>query len=308
MTNTTEPIVVVGGLRMNLVLRVARIPAPGQTVLGTEFALIPGGRGANQAAAVARLGGRAFMVGRVGQDPFGKELVSGLAASGVDCVHVQATPGLASGIAMILVADSGETATAVASGANFAVTPADVDAVADILRSARVCLLQLELPVSTVAHTIELCRGYGVETILDTAPLPAQGVPDAVLRADIVSPNEAESSQLTGLSATKSPQAVAAALQKRGCRSLVLKLGQRGAYASCPDGESAVPGFAIHVVDRPAAGDAFTGALAVARSWGWTLAESTRFANAAGALACTRMGAQASMPTYREVEALIAEQ
>jgi ribokinase len=303
-----EPIVIVGGLRLDLVARLDYIRVPGRDVSGGSASGVPGGRGANQAVAVARLGGQTFMIGRVGQDDPGQGLVDGLVAEGIDCTHVQATAGLASGIATRVVAESMQDTTPVASGANSAVTPADIDAAADLLGAARICLLQLELPAATVAHAIELCRSHGVETILDTAPLPAEGVPDALLRADILCPNETEASQLSGLSATKSPQAVAAALAKRGCRSLVLKLGQRGAYVSCPDGESAVPGFAIHVVDTTAAGDAFAGALAVARSWGWTLAEAARFANAAGALACTKTGGQPSMPTRREVEALIAEQ
>jgi ribokinase len=304
----SNPIVIVGSINMDLVVRTPCIPAGDQTVSGRDCAALPGGKGANQAVAVARLGGQAVMIGRVGGDAFGETLLSGLKSNGVECTWVKSTPGVASGVAVISVADSGEKAITPAGGANLMVTPADVDAAEEVIRKAKVCLLQLEIPLETVEHAIALCRRHDVETILDTAPVPKNGLSDPLLRADVVSPNESEAAQLTGLSATKSPQAVAAALSKRGCRSVVLKLGQHGAYVFSPEGESAVPGFAVPVADTTAAGDAFTAALAVTRSWGWKLTEAIRFANAAGALACTRMGAQPSMPTLAEVEALLAGQ
>jgi ribokinase len=304
----SSSIVIVGSINMDLVVRAPHIPVPGQTVLGRDFASIPGGKGANQAVAVARLGAPAVMIGRVGNDDFGNRMLAGLKNEGIDCTWVKTTAGAASGIAMIVVADNGENAITVASGANLAVTPADVDAAEETIRQAGVCLLQLELPIETVEYTADLCRRHGVETILDTAPVPTAGLPESLFHADIVSPNESEASQLIGLSAAKSPQAIAASLHRRGCRSVVLKLGQRGAYALSPEGESAVPGFAVNAVDTTAAGDAFTAALAVTRSWGWKLNEAIRFANAAGALACTRMGAQPSMPTRSEVEAFLARQ
>ncbi len=306
MTDAPGPIAVVGSINMDLVVRTAHVPAPGETVLGRDFSEIPGGKGANQAVAVARLGARAIMVGRVGNDDLGRRLIAGLKADGVDCTHVLTTPGVASGIAMIVVAGSGENAITVASGANFRVTPADVDAAESVLRSARVCLLQLELPVETVVHAIELCRQVGVETILDTAPAPASEVPDDLFHADIVTPNESEAARLTHLPAASEPQVIAAALHAWGCESLVLKLGERGAYVSSPDGEFAVPGFMVDTVDTTAAGDAFTGALAVARARGSALLEATRLANRAGALACTRWGAQPSMPTGDQLNALIS--
>lgn len=308
MSDGRPTIVVIGSINMDLVVRSDHVPFPGETVLGRDFTTVPGGKGANQAVAAARLGGMAIMIGRVGEDDFGRQLVEGLVRSGVDCEHVLATRGHASGIAMIVVEDSGENAITVASGANFQVTPSDVDAAADVIQGARVCLLQLELPVETVARAIEICRRHGVETILDTAPAPAEGLPDTLYRADIISPNESEAALLTGLPASKNPQAVAAALRKRGARTVVLKLGQRGAYVSSDQGDVALPGFSIQPVDTTAAGDAFTAALAVGRAMGWELPESVRFANAAGALACTKHGAQPSMPTDDEARALIDRQ
>lgn len=298
-------IAIIGSINMDLVVRAGHVPAPGETVLGREFATIPGGKGANQAVGVARLGGRAVMIGRVGSDAFGERLLAGLRENGVDVAHVQTTPGAASGIAMIVVADDGENAITVASGANFQVTPADVDAAAEALRAARVCLLQLELPMPTVLHAIETCRRLGVEVVLDPAPAPAGPAPDALFQADIVTPNESEAAQLTGLTPDAEPGAIIRALTGRGCRTVVLKRGAEGAHLYSPEADRPVPGFQVKPVDTTAAGDAFTAALAVARAQGRPLEEAVRFANAAGALACTRLGAQPSLPTAAEVKRLL---
>ncbi len=306
MPESPPRIVIVGSINMDLVVAAPHVPAPGETVLGRDFSTIPGGKGANQAVAAARLGGQVMMIGRVGDDDLGPRLRAGLEHNGVDCTYVSQTAGIASGVAMITVADNGENAITVASGANFKVTPEDIDAAEAALKAARVCVLQLELPVETVARAIELCRRHSVETILDPAPAPAKPLPSSVLQADIVSPNENEAAALTGLPATAPPEQVAAALREKGCRAAVLKLGQRGAYISSTDLEMPAPGFRVQVVDTTAAGDAFTGALAVARAAGQPLAEAVRFANAAGALACTRWGAQPSMPMLNEIKAFLA--
>ncbi len=304
----SNPIVIVGSINMERAVGTPYIHVGDQTVSGRDFAAIPGNRGATQAVAIARLGEPAVLIGRVGADSVGEALLAGLKANGVDCTWIRSTPGAAGGTATVAAADHDENAITPAGGANLEVTPADVDAAEEVIRTAKVCLLQLEIPFETVAHAIDVCHRHGVETILDTAPLPQDGLPDSLFRVEVLSSNETQASQLTGLSAAKSPQAVAAALSKRGCRSVVLKLGQHGAYVFSPEGESAVPGFAVTVVDTTAAGDAFTAALAVTRNWGWKLTEAIRFANAAGALACTRRGAQSSMPTLSEVETLLAGQ
>jgi ribokinase len=298
-------VVIIGSVNMDLVVRAPRIPARGETILGGEFTTIPGGKGANQAVAVARLGATSVLVGRVGEDDFGGRLLTGLRNSGVDCRHVQRTSGVASGIALIVVGDDGDNAITVASGANFAVTPADVNAAADVIRTARVCVLQLELPTDTVAHAIQLCRLFNVETILDPAPAPAQELPKELLAASIISPNETEAAALTGLPAGTAPEKVAAALLEKGASQVVLKLGARGAFMAGPDGMRHVEGFAVDVVDTTAAGDAFTGALAVARAEGRSLDEAVQFANAAGALACTQHGAQPSMPSLEAVQGVL---
>ncbi|HOB75186.1 MAG TPA: ribokinase [Phycisphaerae bacterium] len=308
MASNSSSIVIVGSINMDLVVRAPHVPALGETVLGREFATIPGGKGANQAVGVARLGAQAIMIGRVGGDDVGERLLAGLRANGVDTTHVQTTPEVASGIAMIVVADDGENAITVAGGANLEVTPADVDAAEDALRGARVCLLQLELPMPTVLHTIERCRRLGVEIILDPAPAPAGAAPDGLFAADIITPNESEAAQLTGLRPDADPAEIVRAITTRGCRTVVLKRGAQGAHLYSTEGNRAVPGFAVQPVDTTAAGDAFTAALAVARARDWPLDQAVRFANAAGALACTRLGAQPSLPRAEEVDRLLAGQ
>lgn len=296
-------VVVVGSINMDLVIRAPHVPQPGETVLGREFTTIPGGKGANQAVAVARLGTSCSLVGRVGDDAFGQHLRRQLQANGVNVDEVVVTEGTPTGVAQIVVDACGENAICVASGANRLVLPADLDAAEDLLRAARVCLLQLELPVETVVHAIQLCRRLGVETILDPAPALADP-PAALFDADILSPNAGEAEMLTGetlATHAKEAKAVAAALVQRGARNVVLKLGANGALVFDGARFEHIPGHRIKPVDTTAAGDAFTGALAVGRARGQSLFDAARQANAAGALACTCFGAQPSMPTAAQL-------
>ncbi len=300
-------VVVVGSINIDLVVKAPHVPAPGQTVLGRDFATIPGGKGANQAVAVSRLGAACAMVGRVGDDDFGQRLLTGLSSNHVDVANVIVTEGSASGVAFIVVDEMAQNAICVASGANYRVVPEDLDAVEGVIADARVCLLQLELPIDTVVHAIRLCRKHGVETILDTAPAVADS-PPGLFEADIITPNEGEAEIITGEPITthaKGAKAVAATLARLGARQIVLKLGDQGAMVFDGDQFEHVQAHRIKPVDTTAAGDAFTGALAVARARGETLIEAVRFANAAGAVACTKFGAQPSMPTAREVADLL---
>jgi ribokinase len=307
MSQPPQPaIVVIGSINMDLVVRAPHAPAPGETVLGRDFQTIPGGKGANQAVAVARLQLPCSIVGRVGDDDFGERLLTGLRASKVDVAHVTVAEGVATGVALIVVDHVGENAICVASGANYKVTPDDVDAARDRIASARLCLLQLELPVPTVIHAIRLCRKLNVPTILDTAPAPSDP-PDELFEADIITPNQTEAGLLAQEPSGKfrEAKAVAAALVSRGARRVVLKLGDRGALVFDGQRFEHVPGRKIVPVDTTAAGDAFTGALAVACARGESLVEAARYANAAGAAACLKFGAQPSMPTPQEVEQLL---
>jgi ribokinase len=285
----TPRIVVIGSINMDLVSRTPALPRAGETVLGSEFLTIHGGKGANQAVAAARLAdGRAdvHMIGRVGADDFGRELVAGLRENGVVTKRVRVTKGVASGVAMILVDRRGENSIVVTPGANAQVTPADVDAAESLIRTAAVVVMQLEIPLPTVRHAVKTCRRLGVFTILDPAPAPAKPIRFDV---DLLTPNESE----------------ALAVRTDGARQVVLKLGARGCRLVDGDRSRDMKAFKVKVVDSTAAGDAFTGALAVARALGMEMSEALLMGNAAGALCCTKMGAQPALPTRAEVERLM---
>ena len=302
-------IVVIGSINTDLVCRTPHLPARGETVLGSDLETIPGGKGANQAVAAARLGGRVHMVGRVGDDDAGTRLRAGLRENGVGVKHVRATPGVPGGCAMILVDRRGENSIVVAPGANARVTPADIDAALPLLRRAAVVVLQLEIPLDTVRHAVATCRKLGVPTVLDPAPVPPRGLTRGLFEVDVLTPNQVEAQLLLGRQpdaiALRDPSAIASALLSKGPARVVLKLGACGSFDA--DGRAArrVPAFKVKAIDSTAAGDAFTGALAVAMAEGMAPADALRFANAAGALCCTKRGAQPSLPTRRQVERLI---
>lgn len=301
---STPRILVVGSANIDLVTRVPHCPRPGETLLGRDFATVLGGKGANQAVAAARLGGQVTFAGCVGDDAFGALQRMGLAAEGIDLTHLRTHPTQPTGTAVILVADAGQNAIVVTSGANFAWTPADVAALAPAVQAADVVLLQLEVPAAVVDGVLDLARAHGVLSILDIGsdqPVP----PETLAKADLVSPNETEIEHLTGIAVHTMDDAHAAAAKLRamGVREVVLKLGARGALYSGEGTLHAAP-FTVDAVDTTAAGDAFTGALSVV--WGQRpRAEALRFANAAGALAATVFGAQPAMPTRAAVDALL---
>jgi len=305
-------IVVVGSLNMDFVAGVERLPAPGETVLGRDFQMIPGGKGANQACAAARLAGpstRVKMVGRVGYDVFGDHLKASLSAAGVDVSAVHATRATATGVALISVDRSGQNSIVVASGANHALAASDVEAMRPVFRGARVVLFQLESPLPTVSAALRLARDEGARTILD--PAPAQPLPAELLEnVDILTPNESEALLLLGHPPGRVEPAQAPALAKflrdLGPQSVVLKLGDRGSF--CYDGQVELfsDAFPVTARDTTAAGDVFNAALAVALAEDRPIAEALRFANAAAGISVTRAGAQSSIPSRGEVEALIS--
>lgn len=300
-------IVVVGSLNMDLVVRTPRIPSPGETIIGRELHTVPGGKGANQAVAAARLGAQVAMVGRVGQDAFGGPLLANLAANGVDHAWVQEDPDAATGVALIEVDDAGRNSIVVVSGANMRLTPADVDAAQPAMAGAQALLLQLESPLETVTHAAQLARRLGVRVILN--PAPARPLPPELLAAvDVLAPNESETALLTGraVDTLADAEAAAQALLDQGVPTVVLTLGERGSLLARRDGMQHFPAFPVTPVDTTAAGDAFVGGLAVALAEGQPLAEAMRWGNAAGALATTRLGAQPSLPDRAAVLALLA--
>jgi ribokinase len=300
-------IVVVGSLNMDLVVRTERLPRPGETVHGRDFCQVPGGKGANQAVAAALLGAEVTMIGRVGDDAYGRQLLESLASRGVDTRLVEATSGATSGLAMIGVEDSGQNAITIIGGANAQLSPDDIAAGEAEIAAAGALVVQLEVPLLTVAAAIAIAKKHGVLTVLDPAPAPAGPLPPGLLAVDVLSPNQTEAEALTGIAVAGPTDAAQAAaiLHARGARLVVVKLGEQGALAS--DGH----GLALHisaqqvkVVDTTAAGDAFTAALSVALVEGRQLADATRFACTAGSLATTRRGAQDAMPSREEVQRL----
>ncbi len=301
-------LVVVGSLNMDFVVAVDHLPAPGETVLGRDFQMIPGGKGANQACAAGKLGGAgvaASMVGRVGYDLFADHLKASLAAAGVDVSAVHATRAAPTGVALIWVDRRGQNSIVVASGANHALAASEVEAMRPSFRGARIALFQLETPLSTVAAALALARQEGVRTILDPAPAQPLG-PEILGRVDLLTPNESEALILLGQPAARvSPQdapALARRLLALGPGAVILKLGDQGALYCDAATEIASPAFPVTVRDTTAAGDTFNAGLAVALAEGRTTAEALRFANAAAAISVTRLGAQASAPARGEVD------
>lgn len=300
-------IVVIGSSNTDMILRVARLPRPGETVLGGAFAMAAGGKGANQAVAAGRAGGQVAFVARVGDDLFGRQAVRGFQRDRVETKFVFRDERQPSGVALILVARDGENSIAVASGANARLSPADVRQARPAITSARIALLQLETPLATVRAALTMAGRAGARVILN--PAPARPLPDALLRrVSLLTPNESEAELLTGIKVTSERRAAAAAraLQARGVATVVITLGARGAWVADGLERALAPGFRVKAVDTTAAGDVFNGALAVALGEGRALMDATRFANAAAALSVTRLGAQSSAPTRQEIEALLA--
>lgn len=300
-------IVVVGSVNMDLVAKMVRLPAPGETVSGESFQMIPGGKGANQAVAAARLGANVTMIARVGDDSFGSLMRQNLTDDGIDTTHVLTTADCSSGVALIGVDANGTNEIIVVPGANGRLSIDDVRACKAIIATAQAMVIQLETPLPTVAEAIRIARGHGVLTILDPAPAPDRPLPAEVMSVDIVSPNQSEARTLTGITVDdfESAQAAARQLQNQGARDVVLKMGDLGALVCSHEGDvHRVTACKADVVDTTAAGDAFTAALAIALCEGQSLQRATEFATHAGTLACTRFGAQPAMPTRKELDEL----
>ena len=304
-------VVVAGSLNMDFVVRTQHLPAPGETVLGHGFQMIPGGKGANQAVAAGKLGAGSVtvkMIGRVGMDLFADRLKASLASAGVDVSAVYASRAQPTGVALIAVDPEGQNQIVVASGANADLAAGDVEAMRRVMKGARIALFQLETPLATVAAALKMAREESVRTILD--PAPAQPLPPELLRnVDILTPNEAEAFMLLGrtpqrITLADAPE-VATAVAALGAHLVVLKLGDQGCFFHGAGESYHVPGFAVEAVDSTAAGDTFNAGLAIALAEGAPIGHALRFANAAAAISVTRMGAQASAPGRAEVDALI---
>jgi ribokinase len=301
--NNMVDIIVIGSLNADLVVRAPRFPAPGETISGEDLAIIPGGKGANQAVAAARQGVSVAMAGRVGSDSFGPTLTQNLQKHNVDTSHVITDPS-ATGTAIIVVDSSGQNSIVLSPGANGQVTPADADSLS--FQNVDMLLLQFEIPFETVLHAASVAHQNGLRVILN--PAPARPIPDNLLAdIDILVPNESELSLLTGMPVTSAASAepAAQALLAKGVQTVIVTLGSNGALLVTGEQTTHVPAFQIDAVDTTAAGDAFIGGLAAALLRGKSLEEAVRYGNASGALAATKFGAQPSLPTVEDVEKLI---
>lgn len=303
-----KAIVVVGSSNTDMIIKMPRLPKPGETIIGGKFSTAPGGKGANQAVGAARAGGKVALVARVGEDMFGQKAVEGFLQDGINVDYVFRDKSAPSGVALIFVDEKGENSIGVASGANANLSPSDIEKAKDCIASAAIVLMQLEIPPETVKATAAIAAEHGVLLILN--PAPARPLDDDLLKnVSILTPNESESELLTGIKVKDEPSAAKAAqaLQKRGVETVLVTLGSRGAYVAAADYTGIVPAFPVKAEDTTAAGDIFNGVLALSLAENKSIVEATRFASAAAALAVTKLGAQTSAPQRSEIESFLKE-
>ena len=300
-------VVVLGSINMDLTTYVPRLPAPGETLFGSSFITVPGGKGFNQAVAAGRLGAPTQFIGRIGDDTFGKGVLALVANEPVDISGILVDPDSGTGLAVISVDEAAENAIIVISGANMAHDGREVTRTRQALQPASVLLLQMESPLEISLAAAKAARDRSATVIFD--PAPAQALPpEAYQLAHVMTPNELETEVLVGFRPTGQAEAAKAAeiLLERGVDTAVIKLGAQGVYYQSSSDSGFVPPFRVNAIDTVAAGDAFNGGLAVALAEGRPLAEAIRWGAAAGALATTKPGASSAMPTRAELEALLA--
>lgn len=301
-----KKIVVVGSSNTDMVIRVRAIPRPGETVIGGEFFMAAGGKGANQAVAAARAGAEVVFVARVGDDIFGKQAVDGFIPDRINVEYIARDKEVPSGVALIFVAPDGENSIAVASGANARLSVEDIRRAAPAISTASILLMQLETPLETIIEAAEIAFAAGVPVILN--PAPAQPLGDGILkRVTYITPNSTEAEILTGISIIKKTELAKAAdiLLAKGIKGVLITLGAQGVHVATKEKKELVPAFKLKPIDTTAAGDVFSGTLAVALAEAKPLAEAVRFANAAASLSTTRSGAQPSIPLRKDIEALL---
>ena len=298
-------IVVVGSCNTDMVIPVEHLPLPGETIIGGDLLTNQGGKGANQAVAVARFGGEVELIARVGDDGFGRQTIESLRREGVGTSRIRLTPGVPSGVALIAVDAKGENSIMVSSGANARLTPEDVEEAGAVLTEADVVLMQLETPLPTLTKVASLAHEAGCRVVLNPAPYPPTPLPAAFLGLiDLITPNETEAMAMSGVSITDEASALEAirAIRAQGIKQVVITAGGAGAYTELDGQLLHIEAYPTHVVDTTAAGDTFCGVLCVALSEGASLAEAIAQANRAAALSVTRRGAWQSIPYRREVE------
>ncbi|MBV4451598.1 MULTISPECIES: ribokinase [Pseudomonas] len=299
-------VVVVGSLNMDLVTRASRLPRAGETLIGQTFATVPGGKGANQAVACARLGADVSMVGCVGTDAYGTQLRDALQVEGIDCQAVSTVAG-SSGVALIVVDDSSQNAIVIVAGSNGELTPASLQAFDAVLQAADVIVCQLEVPMDTVAHALERGRELGKTVILNPAPASGPLPAEWYASVDYLIPNESEATALSGVTVDSIESAKVAATQliQAGAGKVIITLGSQGALFADGQGFEHLPAPKVKAVDTTAAGDTFVGGFAAALANGKSEAEAIRFGQVAAALSVTRAGAQPSIPTLHDVQGFV---
>jgi len=296
-------IVVVGSSNTDMVIKLERLPGSGETIIGGDFIMAAGGKGANQAVAAARLGGEVTFVARVGADMFGKQAIRNFKKEGINTDFIVKDRKNPSGIALIFVDRKGENSIAVASGANGKLSEQDVAAAKQKIESAQVMLLQLETPLETVRYAAHLALEAGAKVILN--PAPAIKLDEGLLRMiTVLTPNESETELLTGVKVEdeKSAKQAAEVLRTKGIANVVITRGSKGSFLVTEDQSLLVPTKKVEALDTTAAGDAFNGALAYALAKNEPIEDAVRFANLVGAFSATKMGAQPSMPSFDEIQ------
>jgi ribokinase len=299
-------IVVIGSLHMDLTVKTEKIPRIGETVLGRQFKMSPGGKGANQAVAAAKLGADVTLVGRVGADIFGREACKNARVNGIDTKYIVEDKETATGVALIVVDEKGNNIIAVASGADFRCCREDIDRAEKTIKSSDAVLIQLEIPLSVVEHAVDMAFREDVKVILN--PSPAHQLPIELLRrVHVLTPNEKEAELLSGCKVTsiKTAKNAAKKIRESGVENVIITLGKNGAVMSTEEETVHVRGIEVNAIDTTGAGDAFCGTLAVTISSGKGLKEALMYSNCAGALATTKMGAQEALPTTSELESFM---
>jgi ribokinase len=295
-------IIVVGSSNTDMVVLADHLPAGGETVLGGEFFMNPGGKGANQAVAASRLGGSVTFIAKIGNDIFGKQAVELFKKEGINTSYILEDPDHPSGIALITVNREGENCIVVASGSNANLRQGDIQKVKEVIQQAGIVLLQLEIPLSTVEYVVQIASAAGAKVILN--PAPARTLPDALLgRLSIITPNETETEILTGIKIEDEESAERAAikLREKGVDTVIITMGSRGAFVFNDDLCEIIPAHVVQAIDSTAAGDVFNGALAVALSENKSIYEAVYYACSAASISVTRRGAQASAPYKNEI-------
>jgi len=302
-------LVVLGSVNADHVLRVPHFPRPGETLTGHSYQVVPGGKGANQAVAAARLGAPVSFIARIGDDAIGQQMRQGFEQDGIDVSAVELDETLPTGIAIIYVSDEGENSIGISAEANGALSPAMVKRHEAMIADAHTLLLQLEVPLESVFEAAKLARSHGTRVVLN--PAPARPLPaDLLALVDLITPNQTEAELLTGVKVSDEASAAQAAARfhQMGISDVMITLGSQGVYCSNARQQQLIPGFRVEAVDTTAAGDTFNGALLAAELAGADFNAAVRFAHGAAALSVTKFGAQSSIPGKREVDAFLLAQ